>query len=136
LDFRRTEDEVGEFAQGSQIFRGDRSHPFLDLALQIPDRAKFRKLLNRKIVEPDRKCAIFHQEFRDYSDNVQAPKIPKQWEAPGEMIIRTTSRQRIAGAEGERHRVLGRSAGSFVPDCDDGYPLLSRVGPDHGPKTK
>ena len=29
-----------------------------------------RKLLNRKIVEQDRKCAICHEEFTDYNDVV------------------------------------------------------------------
>jgi len=65
---------------------------------------KFRKLLNRKIVEQDRKCAIFRQEFADYSDIVPATKIPREWEAPGEMTIRTTSRQRIGGANHKRGR--------------------------------
>jgi hypothetical protein len=29
-----------------------------------------RKLLNRKIVEQDRKCAICHEDFTDYNDIV------------------------------------------------------------------
>jgi len=36
-----------------------------------------RKLLNRKIVEQDRKCAICHEEFTDYSDIVPGHKDPK-----------------------------------------------------------
>lgn len=32
--------------------------------------AEMRKLLNRKIVEQDRKCAICHEEFTDYNDVV------------------------------------------------------------------
>jgi hypothetical protein len=36
-----------------------------------------RKLLNRKIVEQDRKCAIYHEEFTDYNDIVPDHKNPK-----------------------------------------------------------
>src|SRR5439155_8792777 len=38
--------------------------------------------------------------------------------------------------EGEGHRVLGGSAGSFVSDTANGYTVLSRVGPYHGAKTR
>jgi hypothetical protein len=36
-----------------------------------------RKLLNRKIVEQDRICAICHEEFTDYSDVVPDHRDPK-----------------------------------------------------------
>lgn len=36
-----------------------------------------RKLLNRKIVEQNRKCAICHEEFTDYNDVVPDHKDPK-----------------------------------------------------------
>ena len=36
-----------------------------------------RKLLNRKIVEQDRKCAICHEEFTDYNDIVPDHRDPK-----------------------------------------------------------
>jgi len=36
-----------------------------------------RKLLNRKIIEQDRKCAICHEEFTDYNDVVPDRKDPK-----------------------------------------------------------
>jgi hypothetical protein len=36
-----------------------------------------RKLLNRKIVEQDRKCAICHEEFADYNDIVPDHRDPK-----------------------------------------------------------
>jgi hypothetical protein len=39
--------------------------------------AEMRKLLNRKIVEQDRRCAICHEEFTDYSDIVPDHKDPK-----------------------------------------------------------
>lgn len=48
-----------------------------------------RKLLNRKIVDQDRKCAIGHEEFTDYDDLVpyadigirsQTTGIAKEWE--------------------------------------------------------
>jgi hypothetical protein len=32
--------------------------------------AGMRKLLNRKIIDQDRKCAICHEEFTDYNDVV------------------------------------------------------------------
>lgn len=36
-----------------------------------------RKLLNRKIVEQDRKCAICHEEFTNYNDIVPDHRSPK-----------------------------------------------------------
>jgi hypothetical protein len=36
-----------------------------------------RKLLNRKIVEQDRTCAICHEEFTDYNDIVPDHRDPK-----------------------------------------------------------
>ena len=36
-----------------------------------------RKLLNRKIIEQDRKCAISLEEFTDYNDVVPDHKDPK-----------------------------------------------------------
>ena len=37
---------------------------------ELRSQAEMRKLLNRKIVEQDRKCALCHEEFTDYSDIV------------------------------------------------------------------
>jgi hypothetical protein len=67
-----------------------------------------RKLLNRKIVEQDRKCAICHEGFTDYNDVVEATKIPKEWEEPGETITQPMSVRRIGGATGKKDR--GESA--------------------------
>jgi hypothetical protein len=39
--------------------------------------AEMRKLLNRKIAEQDRKCAICHEEFTDYNDIVPDHRDPK-----------------------------------------------------------
>ena len=39
--------------------------------------AEMRKLLNRKIVEQDRICAICHFEFKDYTDVVADHEDPK-----------------------------------------------------------
>ena len=39
--------------------------------------AEMRKLLNRKIVEQDRKCAICHEEFTEYNDVVPDHRNPK-----------------------------------------------------------
>jgi hypothetical protein len=53
-----------------------------------------RKLLNRKIGEQYRKCAICREEFTDYSTTATSFQItPKVWAVLGGMIIRTTSRQ-------------------------------------------
>jgi hypothetical protein len=46
----------------------DPHHPRGFRELRSP--AEMRKLLNRKIVEQDRKCAICHEEFTDYGDIV------------------------------------------------------------------
>jgi hypothetical protein len=39
--------------------------------------AEMRKLLNRKIAEQDRKCAICHEEFTDCNDIVPDHRDPK-----------------------------------------------------------
>jgi len=39
--------------------------------------SEMRKVLNRKIVEQDRKCGICHEEFTDYGDIVPDHKDPK-----------------------------------------------------------
>ena len=46
----------------------DPHHPRGYRELRSP--AEMRKLLNRKIVEQDRKCAICHEEFTNYNDIV------------------------------------------------------------------
>ncbi len=46
----------------------DPHHPRGYRELRSP--AEMRKLMNRKIVEQDRKCAICHEEFTDYNDIV------------------------------------------------------------------
>jgi hypothetical protein len=43
--------------------------------LRLP--TEMRKLLNRKIIEQDRKCAICQQEFMDYHDIVPDHRDPK-----------------------------------------------------------
>src|SRR5450759_5476725 len=53
----------------------DPHHPRGYRELRSP--AEMRKLLNRKIVEQDRKCAICHEEFMDYSDIVPDHRDPK-----------------------------------------------------------
>ena len=53
----------------------DPRHPGGYRELRFP--AKMRKLINRKIVEQDRKCAICHEEFTDYNDIVPDPSDPK-----------------------------------------------------------
>lgn len=53
----------------------DPHHPRGYRELRSP--AEMRKLLNRKIVEQDRKCAICREEFTDYNDVVPDHKNPK-----------------------------------------------------------
>ena len=53
----------------------DPHHPRGYRELRSP--AEMRKLLNRKIVEQDRKCAICHEEFSDYNDIVPDHRDPK-----------------------------------------------------------
>ena len=75
----------------------DPHHPRGYRELRSP--AEMRKLLNRKIVEQDRKCAICHEEFTDYSDVVpDHTGIRKEWAARGRMTTQIISRQHISGA--------------------------------------
>lgn len=53
----------------------DPHHPRGYRELRSP--AEMRRLLNRKIVEQDRKCAICHEEFTDYGDVVPDHEDPK-----------------------------------------------------------
>jgi len=53
----------------------DPQHPRGYRELRSP--AEMRKLLNRKIAQQDRKCAICHQEFTDYGDVVPDHIEPK-----------------------------------------------------------
>jgi len=59
----------------------DPHHPRGYRELRSP--AEMRKLLNRKIVDQNRICAICHQEFKEYADVVPDHKEPKgmggQW---------------------------------------------------------
>ena len=53
----------------------DPHHPRGYRELRSP--AEMRKLLNRKIVDQDKKCAICHEEFTDYNDIVPDHRDPK-----------------------------------------------------------
>ena len=53
----------------------DPHHPRGYRELRSP--AEMRKLLNRKIVEQNKMCAICHEEFTDYSDIVPDHEDPK-----------------------------------------------------------
>jgi hypothetical protein len=71
----------------------DLHHPRGYRELRSP--AEMRNLLNRKIVEQDRKCAICHEEFTDYNDVV-----------PDHSVALSISLPRL------RHNVAVRSAAS------------------------
>ena len=53
----------------------DPHHPRGYRELRSP--VEMRKLLNRKAVEQDRKCAICHEEFTGYNDVVPDHEDPK-----------------------------------------------------------
>ena len=58
----------------------DPHHPRGYRELRSP--SEMRKLLNRKVREQDRKCAICHEGFSDYSDIVPDHKHPKDIGGP------------------------------------------------------
>ena len=74
LNLQNAENHVSEFAPGCQILSGNRSHPVLDLPLQILDRAKCRS---------DMKCADLHPEKpargpRDLALRMSIPRCARQ----------------------------------------------------------
>lgn len=75
-----------------------------------------RKLLNRKIVEQNRKCVICHEEFTDYSDVTPDHADPKGMGTPGGTTTRTTSGLLTGGATRGRldARLVGESFGQKV----------------------
>jgi hypothetical protein len=78
----------------------DPHHPRGFRDLRSP--AEMRKLLNHKVVEQDRICAICHEEFTDYNDIVPDHKNPKGMGEHGEITIQTTSGQPMGGVTGTR----------------------------------
>ena len=79
----------------------DPHHPRGYRELRSP--AEMRKLLNRKIVEQDGKCAICHKQLsRITARSCPTTSSPKGWEGPGETTIRRTSKQSIGGAISKR----------------------------------
>ena len=78
------------FCCGRETIRKDRGTTVIRMGVQrveeahhprgyreLRSPAEMRKVLNRKIVEQDRKCAICHEEFTDYNDIVPDHKNPK-----------------------------------------------------------
>src|SRR3974377_1796716 len=66
----------------------DPHHPRGNRELRSP--AEMRKLLNRKIVEQEGKCAICRESFTDYSEIVPDHiSNPRAWDRRGEMTIPT-----------------------------------------------
>jgi hypothetical protein len=59
----------------------DPHHPRGYRKLRSP--AEMRKLLNRKIVEQNKMCALCHIEFMDCTDIVPDRRNPNGWEAHG-----------------------------------------------------
>ena len=92
----------------------DPHHPRGYRELRSP--AEMRKLLNRKIVEQDRKCAICHEEFTNYNDIVPDHRTQKEWAELGAMITQRISRQHISGAMKKKDQpewtIDGRSVGA------------------------
>ena len=81
----------------------DPHHPRGYRELRSP--AEMRKLLNRKIVEQDGKCAICHEQLSRITTRLcPTTSSPKAWEGLGETTIPTTSKQSIGGAISKRDR--------------------------------
>lgn len=74
----------------------DPLHPRKYRELRSP--AEMRKLLNRKIVEQDRRCAICHEDFTDYNDIVPDHRDPKGMGGAWRETIQTTFKPLIGGA--------------------------------------
>ena len=55
---------------------------------ELRSASEMRKLLNRKIVEQDRKCAICHEEFTDYNDVVPYADVGIRYGMPTFRICR------------------------------------------------
>jgi hypothetical protein len=80
--------------------------------IEAGDFSEMRKLLNRKIIEQDKKCAICHQKFTDYNDVVPTIRIPRVWEERGGTTIRTISELRTGGAISEKGSTRDELVGS------------------------
>src|ERR1700688_278453 len=96
----------------------DPHHPRGYRELRSP--AEMRKLLNRKIVEQDKKCAICHEEFTDYSDVVPDHRNPK---GMGGALVGGDERVREAHRESVRvaldqleHYTQARIGGNHPPE--------------------
>lgn len=59
---------------------------------ELRSAAEMRKLLNRKIIEQDGKCALCHEEFTDYNDIVPYADIGISHRMPTFGICRSTPR--------------------------------------------
>ena len=86
----------------------DPHHPRGYRELRSP--AEMRKLLNRKIVEQDRKCAICHEEFTDYNDVVPDHRNPKGMEERGgDLLPYIRTKLSMISCEGKGKRVCRRA---------------------------
>ena len=92
----------------------DPHHPRGYRELRSP--AEMRKLLNRKIVEQDGKCAICHKNLPTAATSYRTTDTRKEWEEPGETTIRTTSKPCIGGATPKRDRA-GLTTDDRSPQC-------------------
>jgi hypothetical protein len=69
---------------------------------ELRSKAEMRKVLDRKIVEQNRRCAICQVGFTHYSDIVPDHIDPRGWEDRAETTIRRTFRQCTSGATVKR----------------------------------
>ncbi len=83
----------------------DPHHPRGYRELRSP--AEMRKLLNRKIVEQDKECAICHEEFTDYNDIVPYADIGIRHGMPTSRICRSTT------STGVKPVVRGRTMSAY-----------------------
>jgi hypothetical protein len=96
--------------------------------------AEMRKLLNRKIIAQDRKCAICQEQFDDYNDIVPDHRCRRAWEEVGETTIQKTSKLCIGGATQKKDRgeprTDGRSGLSLIADATGGRRPFRPLAPD------
>jgi hypothetical protein len=71
---------------------------------ELRSNGEMRKLLDRKIVAQNGKCAHCNGQFTNYSDVVPDHIHPRAWTEPGETTILKTSRLSISGVTGKRDR--------------------------------
>ena len=74
---------------------------------ELRSNGEMRKLLDRKIVAQNGKCALCKDSSRTTATSYPTTSIPAAWEEHGETTIRRTFRQSTGGATGKRDLAEG-----------------------------